>query len=79
MRVAPGMPAMTAPLVLDCAAGEGGGGLFRAALPLSIISGRPVRFENFRVGRREAGVARGLDSKVQQTVSLFLLVWSAEG
>jgi RNA 3'-terminal phosphate cyclase (ATP) len=45
------------PLVIDGAHGEGGGQILRSALTLSAITGRPVRIENIRAGRKNPGLA----------------------
>ncbi|WP_431884777.1 RNA 3'-terminal phosphate cyclase [Micromonospora wenchangensis] len=49
------MPELT---VVDCSVGEGGGGALRAALPMAVLTGRPVRLTNIRANRsgRSAGV-----------------------
>jgi RNA 3'-terminal phosphate cyclase (ATP) len=45
-------------LVLDGAAGEGGGQILRSALALSMITGQPLRLENVRAGRSRPGLQR---------------------
>jgi RNA 3'-terminal phosphate cyclase (ATP) len=45
-------------LVLDGAAGEGGGQILRSALSLSMISGKAFRIENIRAGRQKPGLLR---------------------
>jgi len=44
-------------LVIDGSHGEGGGQILRTALSLSAITGRPLRFEQIRAGRRNPGLA----------------------
>ncbi len=48
---------MTSLLTIDGSHGEGGGQILRAALCLSAITGRPIRIENIRAGRRNPGLA----------------------
>jgi RNA 3'-terminal phosphate cyclase (ATP) len=43
-------------IVLDGAAGEGGGQILRTALALSAITGRPFRIENIRAKRKRPGL-----------------------
>lgn len=45
-------------LVIDGAAGEGGGQVLRTSLALSMITGIPFRIENIRAGRRRPGLMR---------------------
>ncbi|MEZ4315944.1 MAG: RNA 3'-terminal phosphate cyclase [Myxococcota bacterium] len=45
-------------LVIDGAVGEGGGQVVRTSLALSVITGRPVRIENVRAGRKKPGLLR---------------------
>lgn len=45
------------PLLIDGSHGEGGGQILRSALTLSAITGRPVRIENIRAGRKTPGLA----------------------
>jgi len=45
-------------LVLDGAAGEGGGQILRTSLALSMITGEPFRLENVRAGRARPGLQR---------------------
>lgn len=47
---------MSGRLELDGAAGEGGGQILRAALSLSVATGRPFRMERIRGGRRRPGL-----------------------
>ncbi|MGN9805670.1 RNA 3'-terminal phosphate cyclase [Micromonospora sp. L32] len=49
------MPELTA---VDCSIGEGGGGALRAALPLAVLTGRPLQLVKVRAGRpdRSRGV-----------------------
>lgn len=44
-------------LVIDGAHGEGGGQILRTALSLSALTGRPLRIEGIRAGRRNPGLA----------------------
>lgn len=43
-------------LIIDGSHGEGGGQVLRTSLALSAITGRPVRIENIRAGRRKPGL-----------------------
>lgn len=43
-------------ITLQCSVGEGGGGILRAALPLSLFLKIPLRFTRFRAGRSEPGI-----------------------
>lgn len=43
---------------LDGALGEGGGGIVRTALSLSMVTGTPFRIRNVRAGREEPGLRR---------------------
>ncbi len=45
-------------LTIDGSRGEGGGQLLRSALSLSMVTGRPVRIEQIRAGRRKPGLMR---------------------
>ena len=45
-------------LVIDGAAGEGGGQILRTALGLSLATGTPFTIEHIRGGRREPGLLR---------------------
>ncbi len=45
------------PLVIDGSYGEGGGQIVRTSLALAAITGRPVRLEKIRAGRRKPGLA----------------------
>ncbi|MCB9675881.1 MAG: RNA 3'-terminal phosphate cyclase [Alphaproteobacteria bacterium] len=45
-------------LVIDGAFGEGGGQVVRTSLALSVITGRPIRIENIRAGRKKPGLLR---------------------
>lgn len=44
-------------LSIDGSHGEGGGQIVRSTLSLSVITGRPVRIENMRAGRKKPGLA----------------------
>jgi len=43
-------------LIIDGSYGEGGGQVLRTALALAVITGRPVRIERIRAGRRKPGL-----------------------
>ncbi len=45
-------------IVIDGAAGEGGGQVLRTALALAMITGQPFRIENIRAGRPRPGLMR---------------------
>ncbi len=45
------------PLVIDGSHGEGGGQIVRTSLALSAITGRAIRLEKIRAGRRKPGLA----------------------
>lgn len=45
-------------IVIDGAAGEGGGQVLRSALSLSMITGQPFRIERIRAGRPKPGLMR---------------------
>lgn len=45
-------------IIIDGAAGEGGGQVLRTSLGLSMVSGRPFRIENIRAGREKPGLLR---------------------
>jgi RNA 3'-terminal phosphate cyclase (ATP) len=45
-------------IVIDGAAGEGGGQVLRTSLALSMITGRPFRIERIRAGRQKPGLMR---------------------
>ena len=44
-------------LTIDGSHGEGGGQILRTALALAAITGRPIRFEKIRAGRKNPGLA----------------------
>lgn len=46
------------PIVIDGAAGEGGGQILRTSLALAVVTGRPVRIERIRAGRARPGLQR---------------------
>ncbi len=48
---------MSTLLVIDGSHGEGGGQIVRTSLALSAITGRPIRLEKIRAGRRKPGLA----------------------
>ncbi len=43
---------------IDGSAGEGGGQILRSALALSVVTGRPLRIDNIRRGRKKPGLQR---------------------
>lgn len=45
-------------LTIDGATGEGGGQILRTGLALSMITGKPVRFDRIRAGRAKPGLMR---------------------
>lgn len=45
-------------IVIDGAAGEGGGQILRSSLALSLVTGKPFRIENIRAGRSKPGLLR---------------------
>lgn len=45
-------------VTVDCSQGEGGGQVLRAALALSMATGRPFRIEKIRAGRPKPGLKR---------------------
>jgi RNA 3'-terminal phosphate cyclase (ATP) len=45
-------------IVIDGAAGEGGGQILRTSLALSLITGKPFRITNIRAGRKKPGLLR---------------------
>ncbi|MAE66399.1 MAG: RNA 3'-phosphate cyclase [Phycisphaeraceae bacterium] len=45
-------------LTIDGAQGEGGGQILRSSLALSMVTGRPVRIERIRAGRKKSGLMR---------------------
>ncbi len=51
------MDAATKLLVIDGSHGEGGGQILRSALTFSAITGRAIRIENIRAGRKTPGLA----------------------
>jgi len=48
---------MTEPITIDGGYGEGGGQVLRMALALAAATGRPLRVERIRVGRKRPGLA----------------------
>ncbi|MGD2064498.1 MAG: RNA 3'-terminal phosphate cyclase [Nitrospirota bacterium] len=48
---------MTQPITIDGAHGEGGGQVLRMALVLAAATGRPLRVERIRAGRKRSGLA----------------------
>lgn len=45
-------------LTIDGSFGEGGGQILRTALALSLVTGRPIRMERIRAGRKKPGLQR---------------------
>lgn len=45
-------------IIIDGSEGEGGGQVLRSSISLSAITGKPVRIENIRAGRRKPGLMR---------------------
>lgn len=45
-------------IIIDGAAGEGGGQILRSSLALSLVTGKPFRIENIRAGRAKPGLLR---------------------
>ena len=43
-------------LVIDGSYGEGGGQVLRTALTLAVLTGRPIRVERIRAGRKRPGL-----------------------
>ncbi|MEO6327104.1 MAG: RNA 3'-terminal phosphate cyclase, partial [Thermoanaerobaculia bacterium] len=52
-------------VVIDGSMGEGGGQVLRTSLALSLVTGRPVRVENIRAGRKKPGLMRQHLTSVQ--------------
>lgn len=50
---------------IDGSHGEGGGQVLRTALSLSVLTGRPVRFERIRAGRKKPGLMRQHKTSVE--------------
>ncbi|NUQ39039.1 MAG: RNA 3'-phosphate cyclase, partial [Caldilineales bacterium] len=42
---------------IDGSLGEGGGQVLRSSLTLSLLTGRPLRIERIRAGRKRPGLA----------------------
>lgn len=57
-------------VVIDGAAGEGGGQILRSALSLSMLSGRPLRIEHIRAGRSKPGLLRQHLTAVQAAAAV---------
>jgi RNA 3'-terminal phosphate cyclase (ATP) len=62
--------AMANELIIDGAAGEGGGQILRSALALSLVTGRPFRIERIRAGRRKPGILRQHLTAVEAAVQV---------
>lgn len=52
------MDRQTETVLIDGAQGEGGGQVLRSSLTLSLLTGRPLRIEKIRAGRRKPGLQR---------------------
>jgi RNA 3'-terminal phosphate cyclase (ATP) len=57
-------------ITIDGAAGEGGGQILRTALALSLVTGRPVRIERIRAGRKKPGLLRQHLTAVQAAAAV---------
>lgn len=57
-------------LTIDGSQGEGGGQILRTSLALSIITGRPVRIERIRAGRKRPGLRRQHLTAVRAAVAV---------
>lgn len=57
-------------IVIDGSMGEGGGQVLRSALGLAALSGRPLRVENIRAGRRKPGLMRQHLTAVQAVAAV---------
>lgn len=55
---------------IDGKLGEGGGQVLRTSLSLSMVTGRPVRLENIRAGRKKPGLLRQHMAAVQASADL---------
>ncbi|MER3457806.1 MAG: RNA 3'-phosphate cyclase, partial [Chloroflexota bacterium] len=44
-------------VTIDGSYGEGGGQILRTSLALAALTGRPLRMENIRAGRKNPGLA----------------------
>ena len=61
---------MTNEIVIDGAAGEGGGQVLRTSLALSLVTGRPFRIERIRARRPKAGLLRQHLTAVQAAAAV---------
>jgi RNA 3'-terminal phosphate cyclase (ATP) len=61
---------MTKDILIDGAAGEGGGQLLRTSLALSLVTGRPFRIERIRAGRPKPGLLRQHLTAVQAAAAV---------
>jgi RNA 3'-terminal phosphate cyclase (ATP) len=61
---------MTGELVIDGAAGEGGGQILRSSLSLSLVTGRPFSIHQIRAGRPKPGLLRQHLTAVQAAVAI---------
>jgi RNA 3'-terminal phosphate cyclase (ATP) len=57
-------------IVIDGAAGEGGGQVLRSAVALAMVTGTPVRVEKIRAGRRRPGLMRQHLTAVQAAAEI---------
>jgi RNA 3'-terminal phosphate cyclase (ATP) len=58
MTIANDTTATRAPVIVDGAAGEGGGQVLRSCLALSLVTGRPLHIHAIRARRRKPGLLR---------------------
>jgi RNA 3'-terminal phosphate cyclase (ATP) len=61
---------MTEPIIIDGAHGEGGGQILRMALALATATGRPLRVERIRAGRKRPGLAAQHLTSVRATAAV---------
>lgn len=57
-------------IIIDGAAGEGGGQVLRTALSLSMVTGQPFRIDNIRAGREKPGLMRQHLTAVQSAAAI---------
>jgi RNA 3'-terminal phosphate cyclase (ATP) len=61
---------MTNDILIDGAAGEGGGQVLRTSLALALVTGRPFRIERIRAGRPKPGLLRQHLTAVQAATAV---------